>query len=140
MAGSNIYQDLKNALNDFKTFLDANADKIAPAVTALESLVPQIKDLVNKLIDLMNSLKTEIQNLDVSGVTDKLAAVSGFTGAAQTLLQAAEALLPDQASKIKDVNDVLSVVTGLPTLDSVKGDIVGLIDGIVADLNKLKPA
>ena len=34
MAGSNLYQDLKNALTDFKNFLDANTDKIAPAIQA----------------------------------------------------------------------------------------------------------
>jgi hypothetical protein len=88
----------------------------------------------------MNSLKTEIQNLDLSAVTDKLAIVTSFTGAAQALLTSADALLPNEKDKIKEVEDVLSVVTSLPTLDTVKGDIVGLIDGIVTDLNKLKPA
>jgi hypothetical protein len=136
MASSNLYQDLKNALNDFKTFLDTNVATIKPAIQALKSIVPKVGDLVTQLITLMNKLKTEIQNLNVSNVPG-LSQLSGFTGAAQTLLQTAENLLPDDKSDIDAVLSVISVVNGLPSLDTVKQDILTLIDGIITDLNSL---
>ena len=135
--GQNLYSDLKNALGTFKDFLDQNTATIKPAIHALESVVPQISDLVSKLIDLMGKMKTEIQNLNVSGVPG-LDQVSKFTSAITTVLTTAQSLLPDQAGAIQDVLNVTSVVTGLPSLDSIKQDILTLIDGIVADLNQLK--
>ena len=134
---TNLYKDLENALNDFKTFLDANTATIAPAIKALESVVPQVSDLVSKLTDLMGKMKTEIQNLNVAGIPG-IDQVSKFTNAITTVLTTAKSLLPDQATAIQDVLDVTNVVTGLPTLDTVKADILNLIDAIVADLNKLK--
>jgi hypothetical protein len=136
MATPNLYQDLKKALTDFKTFLDTNVTKIKPAIQALKSIVPQIGDLVTKLVDLMNKLKTEIQNLNVANVPG-LSQLAGFTSAAQTLLTTAESLLPDQKSSIDEVLSVVNVVGGLPSLDTVKQDILTLIDGIIADLNSL---
>jgi phage-related protein len=136
MATSNLYQDLKNALNDFKTFLDTNVTKIKPAIQALKSIVPQIGDLIGKLIDLMNKLKAEIQNLNVSNIPG-LSQLAGFTSAAQTLLTTAESLLPDEKTAIDDVLSVVNVVSGLPSLDTVKQDILNLIDGIIGDLNTL---
>ena len=136
MASSNLYQDLKNALTEFKTFLDKNVATIKPAIQALKSIVPQIGDLVTKLIDLMTKLKTEIQNLNVANVPG-LSQLSGFTAAAKSLLETAESLLPDQKSSIDDVLSVVNVVGGLPSLDSVKQDILKLIDDIIADLNSL---
>jgi hypothetical protein len=137
MAAQNLYADLKNALNDFKTFLDANTATIAPAIKSLEAVVPQISDLVSKLIDLMGKMKTELQNLNVAGIPG-LEQVSKFTTAVTTVLTTAKSLLPDQATTIQEVLDVTNVVTGLPSLDTVKADILKLIDDIVADLNQLK--
>jgi hypothetical protein len=137
MATTNLYKDLENALNDFKTFLDSNTATIAPAIKALEAVVPQISDLVTKLVDLMGKMKTEITNLNVTGIAG-LDQVSKFTNAITTVLTTAKSLLPDQATTIQDVLDVTNVVTGLPSLDTVKQDIIKLIDGIVADLGQLK--
>lgn len=136
MATSNLYQDLKNALNDFKTFLDANTGKIQAAIGPLKQLIPQIGQLISKLVDLMNKLKTEIQNLNVANIPG-LSQFSAFATATQTLLTTAESLLPDQKSAIDDVLSVVNVAAGLPSLDTVKQDILNLIDGIIGDLNKL---
>jgi len=136
MAAQNLYQDLKNALNDFKTFLDNNVVTIKPAIQALKSIVPQVGDLVTQLVGLMTKLKTEIQNLNVSAVPG-LSQLSTFTTAIQTLLQTAENLLPNEKSDIDQVLSVVSVVSGLPSLDTVKQDILTLIDGIIGDLNSL---
>ncbi|HEV2359517.1 MAG TPA: hypothetical protein VGZ23_18150 [bacterium] len=134
---TNLYQDLKKALNDFKTFLDSNVATIKPAIQALKAILPQIGDLIDKLVNLMNQLKTAIQNLNVSSIPG-LSQVSQFTTAVKSLLQTAETLLPDQKAAIDDVLGVTDVVSGLPSLDQVKTDILNLIDGIVQDLNSLK--
>ncbi|MBV8749963.1 MAG: hypothetical protein JO103_09640 [Candidatus Eremiobacteraeota bacterium] len=136
MADTNLYQDLKSALSDFKSFLDTNTATIKPAITALKSLVPQIGTLLTSLIDLMGKLKTEIDSINV-GAIPGLDKVSAFTQSAKTLLTTAEGLLPDQKSSIDSVLSAIDVVGGLPSLDALKSDIDNLIDAIVADLNTL---
>jgi hypothetical protein len=136
MAGENIYQELKDILQEFKDFLDTNVPVIKPAITALKSLVPQISELLTKLIELMNALKTEITNLDVSGIPG-LAEASEFTSKVKAFLEAAKSLLTDQADEINAVLEIADVVTGLPSLDAVKGDILSLLDAIIAHLNNL---
>jgi phage-related protein len=137
MAAQNLYQELKDVLQDFKDFLDANVPTIKPAIQALSSLIPQVTELLNKLIDLMGKLKTEIQNLDVSNIPG-LQEASTFTEKVKTFLETTKNLLPDEASTINDVLGIADVVSGLPSLDAVKADILSLIDAIVAHLNSLK--
>lgn len=137
MAAENIYQELKDVLQDFKDFLDENVPTIKPAIQALTSLIPQITELLDKLIDLMNKLKTEIENLDVSAIPG-LAEASTFTEKVKAFLEAAKNLLPEETETIDDVLGVADVVSGLPSLDEVKADILSLIDAIVAHLNSLK--
>lgn len=139
MAADNLYQDLKDVLQEFKDFLDTNVPVIKPAIQALTSMVPQITELLDKLIELMGKLKTEIQNLDVSAIPG-IGEVSSFTTNVTNFLNTTKALLPDEADTIDDILDVASVVTGLPSLDQVKGEILGLIDAIVSHLNTLKSA
>lgn len=133
-----IYQDLKDALQTFKDFLDANVTTIKPAIQALISIIPQLGDLLNQLIDLMGKLKAEIQKLD-PGAVPGLDKVSAFMTGAKTLLTTAENLLPAQKSAIDQVLGVISVAEGLPTLTQLKQEILNLIDAVVADLTQLKP-
>ncbi|WP_305044243.1 hypothetical protein [Geoalkalibacter sp.] len=137
MAEKNLFDELKDVLQDFKDFLDANVPTIRPAIQALTSLIPQVGELIDKLVGLMNSLKTEINKLDV-GAIPGLSEVSSFTTKIGTFLDAAESLLPDQAGTIADVRSVANVVTGLPSLDAVKTEILALVDAIIAHLNSLK--
>jgi hypothetical protein len=137
MAADNLFQELKDVLQDFKDFLDANVPTIKPAIQAIASLIPQVTELIDKLIDLMNKLKTEIQNLDVSAIPG-LAEASEFTTKVKAFLEAAKNLLPDETETIDDVLSVADVVTGLPSLDEVKAEILALVDAIVAHLNSLK--
>lgn len=138
MAEDNLFEQLKTVLQDFKDFLDANVPTIKPAIQALASLIPQIVDLLDLLIGLMNDLKTEVQNLDVSAIPG-LDQVSQFTGQITTFLDTTKDLLPDQASTIEEIRSVANVVTGLPSLDEVKTEILALIDAITTHLNSLKP-
>ncbi len=136
MAAANLYQDLKQALDDFKKFLTDNGPTIKPAVQALKAIVPQIGTLLASLIELMGKLKTEITSINV-GAIPGLDKIATFTAGAKTLLTTAEGLLPAEKPAIDQVLSAIDVVAGLPTLDTVKGDILSLIDAIVAQLNDL---
>lgn len=134
-----LFEDLKNALKDFKEFLDENVNTIKPAIAALKSLVPQITELLDKLVDLMGKLKTEINELNVSAIPG-LAEASEFTDKMKNFLNAMKTLLPDEAGEIDSVLEVANLVTGLPSLDEVKAEILSLIDAIIGHLNTLKSA
>jgi ABC-type transporter Mla subunit MlaD len=133
---SNLYQQLKDALTQFKQFLDTSTAQLKPAIAALKPIVPQIGDLLNKLISLMTQLKDAINKLDV-GAIPGLDKVSQFTTSVTTLLQTAESLLPDQKSAIDAVLGAANVVTGLPSIGAVKQDILDLLTGIINDLTAL---
>ncbi|WP_020392166.1 hypothetical protein [Kribbella catacumbae] len=137
MAEENLFEQLKAVLADFKSFLDANVPTIKPAIQAIASLVPQVNDLLDLLVELLNKLKTELENLDVSTIPG-LAEVAAFTGKIPALLDAAKKLLPNETASIESIADVADVVTGLPSVDAVKAEILTLIAGIVAHLNSLK--
>ncbi|MFH7025258.1 MAG: hypothetical protein ACHBN1_07615 [Heteroscytonema crispum UTEX LB 1556] len=139
MAAKNLYQELKDALQDFKTFLDENVAKIKLAIQALNSLIPQIAELLDKLIDLMGKLKAEIQKLDPNSIPG-LGEVSSFTTKIKAFLTSAKSLLPNEAGTIDDVLSVADVVSGLPSLNDVKAEILTLIDEITTKLQELKSA
>lgn len=136
---TNLYQELKDALQELKDFLQQNMATIKPAIQALASLVPQVVTLIDDLIGLLDQVKTEINNLNVSGIPG-LSQVSEFTQTVTTFLNTAKALLPDEASTIDEVLGAANVIGGLPSLDQVKQEIIQLIDAIIADLNQLKPS
>lgn len=139
MPETNLYQELKDALQELKDFLQQNTATIKPAIQALASLVPQVVTLIDDLVGLLNQVKTEINNLNVSGIPG-LSEVSGFTQTVTTFLNTAKTLLPNEASTIDEVLGAASVIGSLPSLDQVKQEILQLIDAIVADLNQLKPS
>ncbi len=134
---SNLYQELKDALTQFKQFLDSSTATLKPAIAALKPIVPQIGDLLDKLIGLMGQLKDAINNINVDNIPG-LSQVSQFTSSVTTLLQTAETLLPSEKSAIDDVLGAANVVTSLPSLSAVKQDILALLTGIINDLNALK--
>ena len=137
MADQTLFEQLKDVLEDFKNFLHDNVATIQPAIQAIASLIPQVNDLIDLLIDLMGKLKTEINNLDVGNIPG-VGEVAEFTGKIPALLEAAKKLLPNEASSIDSIGDVADVVTGLPSIDDVKAELIGLIDAITADLTSLK--
>ncbi|CAM3296286.1 hypothetical protein OCAE111667_02220 [Occultella aeris] len=138
MAEPNLFEELKAVLADFKSFLDDNVATIKPAIQAIASLVPQVTELIDLLVELMNKLKTEIQNLDV-GAIPGLGEVAEFTGKIPAFLDAAKKILPGETGAIESIADVASVVTGLPSVDQVKTELLDLITAITTHLNSLKP-
>lgn len=133
----NLYEELKDALQEFKDFLDTNVPVIKDAILALGGMFPKLKDLIQQLIVLMTDLKKEIENLDVSAVPG-LEELAKFTAGVTTLLTTAKALLPDQGDQIDDVLGAVNVVGSLPSLEELKGEITTLIDQIVVHLTTLK--
>lgn len=139
MAAPNIYQELKSALSELKTFLDTNAGLIKPAITTLAAIVPQVNDLITELISLLNRLKTEIENLNI-GVIEGLDKVTSFTTAVKGLLETTKRLLPNESSAIDGIIAAADVVTGLPTFDNLKEELTTLLTELVVHLNQLKSA
>lgn len=139
MDDKNLFEQLKEVLQDFKDFLDENVATIKPAINALAGLIPQINELLDLLIGLMGSLKTEIENLDVSSIPG-IEEVSSFTTKIRAFLEAAKNLLPDEEETIDEVLGVADVVSGLPALDEIKTEILDLIAAITTHLESLKAA
>lgn len=134
----NLYQELKDALQEFKDFLTTNAAVIKPAIGPInQALNGRVFELIDKLVALLNKLKTEITNINVGNIPG-LDKVSQLTGAVKTLLETSKNLLPDEAATIDDVLSAVNVVSGLPTLDTVKADILQLLTDITGLLNDLK--
>jgi ABC-type transporter Mla subunit MlaD len=133
---SNLYQQLKDALQQFKQFLDTTTATLKPAIQALKPMVPQIGDLLSKLIDLMNQLHDAVNQIDVSNIPG-LQQVTQFTTAITTLLQTAESLLPAEKAAIDDVLSAAEVVTQLPSFGDVKQQILDLLTGVIGDLQAL---
>ena len=139
MAATDIFQDLKDVLQEFKDFLDANVAIIKPAMKALASLMPQVVELINVLAKLLDQIKTEVQDLEVSSIPG-LAGVSEFTGKISGLVEVAEPLLPDDLDhEVDQVLEVAAVVSSLPSLDAIRHEIIALIDAVTAHLNSLSP-
>lgn len=133
----NLFQELKDALQDFKDFLHPKVALIKDAINALALMVPQINTLLDQLIGLLGDLKEEIEKLDPS-VIPHLEDVTTFTEKIKGTLLAAKNLLPEQAEAIDDVLGVTEVVTSLPSIDAVKQEIISLLDFLVTDLQSLK--
>lgn len=139
MAAPNLFDELKDALTNFKTFLHDNLTIIKPVIIALQPLVPKITELIDQLIDLLGKLSVEIDKLDTSSVTDKLDTAAKFTNAVKVLLETAKPLLSDADKPAVDqALEVVSIVNSLPSIQGVKDALKGLIDDIVTDLKLLK--
>jgi phage-related protein len=140
MADTNLFEEMKSVLTDFKTFLDQNVGTIRPAVQTLAGMIPKITELIDLLIGLMDRIKTEIQNLNVNAIPG-IGQVSTFTDKVRGFLTTAKDILPDDAdSTVEEVLSVANVVSSLPSLDQVKQELIALIDAIKTHLTSLKPA
>ena len=140
MADENLYEELKDALKEFKTFLDLKADIIRPAIQALIAQIKKLGEVIDLLVELMNDIKSEIEALDLGGLEDLLGDVSEFTKQVSNFLDAAADLLPEgSGDTVGDIRSALNVAGSLPSFDQVKGEITKLVDDIVKILNSFKP-
>ena len=140
MAETNLYEDLRDELQKFDTFLDEKADTIRPAVQALIAQIPQLGEVIDLLVGLMNDISSEIANLDLGGFEDVLGDVTEFTEQISNFLTASGPLLGEEASgPVGQIEDLLTVVGSLPSFDQVKDEIIQLVESIVENLESLKP-
>jgi len=141
MPAQNLFDDLKKALNDFKTFLDSKKAVIKPAIAPLDQLTDgKVSELITTLIDLLNKLKDEVNKLDPS-IVPGLQDVTSFSQSVKTLVETSKTLLtkPEQQQAIQSVLDVVGVVGGLGALTTqVKQEVIDLIQAIITDLQFLK--
>jgi ABC-type transporter Mla subunit MlaD len=137
MADPNVYQQLKDALAKFQKFIDDNKTTLTDAIRLLKKVVPQVSDLLTKLIDLMNKLKDAINKIDLSSITGALPKLSELTSNVTNFLTTAEGLLPQEKAVIDEVLNAAKVVTSLPSLDTLKSDILAALDKLIGDLQSL---
>jgi ABC-type transporter Mla subunit MlaD len=133
----NLYQDLRDALADLAAFLQDKADTIEPAIQTLASLVPQVNDLIDKPIALLESLKTEINRLS-GNIPDGVEDAFAFAARIKDMVATARALLPFDSEAVDDVADIADLISGLPTLDQLKTEILALIDTVKRLLTEMK--
>lgn len=134
---TNLYQDLKDLLKEFTDFLDPKVATLKPAIQALAALIPQINDLLTQLVALLGEVKTTVQNLNV-GAIEHLDDVTTFTDHIRKFLGEAKKLVPAESSAIDTALGTLDVVGSLPSIDQLRGEIVGLIEHLITTLNGLK--
>ncbi|MDZ4720680.1 MAG: hypothetical protein SH847_19670 [Roseiflexaceae bacterium] len=150
MAETTIYEDLKQALTEFKQFLTTNKDsKIKPALHTLKELLPSSgDDLINRLIDepisLLRDLRDKIDQLigTIGGTTigGAITDVHDFNQQLQGLLTSMTQFLPDQRADIERAINISKTVAGLPTLADIKQELNTLLNEIIALLQDLKTA
>ena len=87
--------------------------------------------------DLMSELKAIIQNLDVGSIPG-LQVLSSFAEKTKAVLLTSRCLLLEQRSEIASVICVSDILESLPHLEEIKGEIIALIEAIIAHLNSLK--
>jgi hypothetical protein len=133
----NLFEELKDTLEEFKVFLQDNVATIQPVISALRAIFPdQIGALLNTLIGLMNTLKTEVNNIDLTGISN-IDKVAEFAGKITNLVNASRALLPNASDEFDAVSNAASVISSLPTVANIKDEIIALIDTIIGHLNTL---
>ncbi len=130
---TNLYDDLKKALQELKDLLESTKTPIQQAVKALKALNLPIGNLITQLSDLLAKLQKEINNLNVKQLP-VLSDISGFTGGVRSVLDIAKKLLPDQATDVDEVLRIVDVVGSLPSLKDVQEQIDKLITAILSDL------
>jgi hypothetical protein len=134
---STLFQDLENALKDFKKFLADNTAILLPVVQALKPIVPQLGTLLNNLIALMTQLIDAIDKFNLGSIPH-LDELAKFTTLVKAILTAAEALLPQQKPAIENVLQQAEVVIGLPAFTpQLKADIIQLLKDIKDNLTTL---
>jgi ABC-type transporter Mla subunit MlaD len=142
-ATTNLYKDLKDALQAIKDFLDKpEVQQVAQAIKALGAVVPQVKELIAKLVDLLTKLKAEIDKLagQAAGVIPGIDQFTNFTKLVVSALDTAKHLLPNEATAIDEVEGVVSAASSLPGVAQVQAEIDSLIDAIIVHLKALQTA
>lgn len=135
----NVFEELNNALQEFKTFLDTNVTKIQPAIQLIAGLIPEINTMINQVIALLKELETEINKLDPSAIPG-LDEVTSMAERTTRTLAAARDIIPSQSGTIDEVTSIARKVGGLSALGDVKQEILDCLAAIITHFESLKAA
>jgi hypothetical protein len=138
MAGT-IYDELRDALAEFKAFLQNQASTVGPVIKSLATVVPQINDLIDKPIALLQALKVEIEKISNLVPAEANTALE-YAQKLKGFVQALQAILPGEDGTINDVSNVADIIAGLPSLSNIKAELDTLIDEIIALLQGMQSA
>lgn len=136
MPDQTVFEELKDVLTELKEFLDDNIGLIRPAIQQIVDLIPTVGELITQLSQLLGELRTAIADIDLADLPG-LSEITGFVGLVPGLLGAARGLLGDSEA-IANVERVAGVVTGLPSLDEVKTELLSLLDAVVTHVDSLR--
>ena len=137
MAVTNIFEELDAALKDFRTFLETEdtVQVIKDTVQTLASFIPPLQNLIDEIVGILMTVRAEIQDLDLGGIPEvDIPKVLAFVQKLDRALETSRALVPDTVGdRIKDVQEVTTLMTGLPQLtDELKQSILDSLDAIIA--------
>lgn len=139
MAEVNIYEEMKNALTEFKGFLDDHINEVKAAVDLLRPVLgEQINQLVTALAEVLGKIRTKIQELDVN--IQGFDQVTSFTSSVTKVLEASKNLVPDLSSEVDAVLGAAQVVSSLPSLGQIKQELLDLLQEVINHVNSLATA
>jgi len=133
----NVYFELRETVRGFGDFLDNNTQNVKSGIHTVASIMPQTQHLADSLIYLMENLRNTISTIDTGSIMH-LQELSTFGDKVNMILQSAKELLPNEPNAIDDVKRTTHVLSDLPTLGNIKGEIIGSLDGILGHLHELK--
>lgn len=137
MMEHNVFYELKETINGLKDFLDGNSQNVKAGIQAMASIMPQTMHLVDNLIYLMDNLKDTIAGADAGSIPN-INELASFGQKINLILRTAVQLLPDDPYMIDDIERSSRVMSNLPSLEHVKGEILGPLDGVIGHLHELK--
>jgi methyl-accepting chemotaxis protein len=131
---NNIYEQLRDALKEFKEFLEKDNGEIKGVLSQVVSNFPPLGGLIKSLLDLLDDLKAEIA--DLADNLEDIDKARSFAKTAQKVVEAGKELLTD-SPVVETVLDVVKVINDIPSLADVQTEIdetIGLIKGHLQDV------
>jgi ABC-type transporter Mla subunit MlaD len=144
MPVENLYEQLNDALQEFKSFLDKlvatdEFDILKTVLETLQGFVPQITQMIDKVIELLQDLKAGIAEIDLGNIPD-LDTATKLSANITATLAAASPFLPGRHSEITTVVNTANVIASIPGLtEELRNKIIACIDVIIDRMTKLKP-
>jgi methyl-accepting chemotaxis protein len=140
MPVENLYEQLKDALQTFKDFLETDEFAILKAaLKKLQKFVPQITQMIDKIIELLQDLKAGIEAIDLEIDDLDQTTATQLATEISDMLEAATPFLPDQSNTINSIVNTANVIASIPGLTEVRDDIIELINDIIDRMTDLKP-
>jgi ABC-type transporter Mla subunit MlaD len=135
----NPFQQLRDLLAELNAYLQTLPVEVKDLIRAAGGLVSQLVELIDLIIGLLRQVQEEIRAIDLTapGLTE----ASDFAGRVVDLVRATRPFLSaDAGQTVDDIVTKAQVLGNLSgNLNTLRDDILGLIDTIVGELESLKP-